>query len=348
MIINHIYNCYYYIFYFIVHYEYSIANMPKQIYNKQLIVDAYNNKKDNHLTNTMIMKLFNISNKTIYNYVNDDNLTDEIKRYKVPFPQKINDFIINYAINNHNFNFKKLRMKIKSKFNYYIKKNKLYNVLRDNNLSYKRANIKNTSIKTQRSLNDIKDLHNKITLINGDSKDNIIFTDEVHFNLDDVKNYGWNYKNKEVTFKKNSPSNIINKRFTVIASVSRKKKIGYTIIKDSCNAEKYKKHVKKISRISNQKYHYQDGARIHTAKIIKNTMQRLGIKIIQGIPYTPELNIIEYFFNVLKKKFKNIDLSKRHNIRNTIRKCWNSIDDQFLENTYNHVYDNIEFCNRCV
>lgn len=40
----------------------------------------------------------------------------------------------------------------------------------------------------------------------GVDKDNIIFTDEVHFVLDNINNYGWNYKNKEVTFIKNIPT----------------------------------------------------------------------------------------------------------------------------------------------
>ena len=170
----------------------------------------------------------------------------------------------------------------------------------------------------------------------------------MHFVLDSVNNYGWNYKNKEVTFIKNTPTKIVNKRVSVIASVSRKNKIDYTIIEGKCNAEKYKKHIKKVSKKCKQKYYYQDGARIHTAKIVKNSMQRLGIKNIQGIPYTPELNIIEYFFNVLKRKFKSIDITDRINVKNIIRKSWNSIDDRILENTYHHVYDDISFCNRCV
>ena len=110
-------------------------------------------------------------------------------------------------------------------------------------MTYKRANIKNTTANTKRFLSDIKNLHKTITSINGNVRDNIIFTDEVHFVLDNINNYGWNYKNKEVTFAKNTPTKIVNKRFTVIASVSRKNKIRYTFIEGKCNVEKYNKHV---------------------------------------------------------------------------------------------------------
>ena len=41
--------------------------MPKKVYNKHLIVKAYNNKKENHLTNYEIANLFNISTRSIYN-----------------------------------------------------------------------------------------------------------------------------------------------------------------------------------------------------------------------------------------------------------------------------------------
>ena len=94
--------------------------MPKKVYNKHLIVKAYNNKKENHLTNYKIAILFNISTRSIYNYLNDDNLTDDIKTNKTHIPQEINDFIVNYAINNHNFNCKKLRKKIKKTRNIYF------------------------------------------------------------------------------------------------------------------------------------------------------------------------------------------------------------------------------------
>lgn len=321
--------------------------MPKQINNKYLIVNTYNDKHNNHLTNSQIAKIFDISTKTIYNYINDDNLTDKIKRTSNDFPKEIIDFIIDRAVNNPNFNFKSMRKAIKNKFNVLIKKHKLYYILKNNGLTYKRANIKNTSQNTKRSLEEIQTLHNKITSINGQN-DNIIFTDEMHVRLDDVKTYGWNLKNKEVTFIKNTPKKLVNKRLSIIASVSRHKKTGYTIIYGSCNSIKYKKHVKKINKIDHKKYHYHDGCRIHTTKLVKNSMKRMGIKAIKGVPYTPELNIIEYFFNIIKKKIKSTDFKERVDINKFIKKCWNSIDNSVLSKIYGHVYDNIEFCNRCI
>jgi transposase len=322
--------------------------MPKKITNKYLIVAAHNDKINNGFTDDKIAKLFRVCRKTIHNYVNDPDLTDEIKRAKKEYPSKLIDFIIKRAVNNHNFNFKSMRKTIKKEFNFYIKKHELYRILKENNMTYKRANIKNTTRNTKRSLDDIQKLHNKITTINHDNIDDIIFTDEVHVKLDDVKTYGWNNKNTEVTFIKNTPKEILNKRVSLIASFSKNKKIGYSLTYGKCNGIKYKKHIKKINKIVHKKYHYHDGARIHTAKIVKNSMNRMGIKSIVGVPYTPELNIAEYFFNIFKKKIKSTFFDKRTNMTKLIRNCWNSIDDSVLSKTYEHVYNNIEFCNRCI
>ena len=57
-----------------------------------------------------------------------------------------------------------------------------------------------------------------------------------------------------------------------------------------------------MNKICHKKYHYHDNARIHTAKIVKSSMKRLGIIPINGIPYTSELNLSEYVINMFKQK----------------------------------------------
>ena len=209
--------------------------MPKKILNKYLILNAHKNKNNYGLTDNQIANIFKISRKTIYNYVNNPNLTINIKRNKKNIDPKIIEFIISRAVNNFNFNFKKMRIAIKKNFNIFISKHNLYKILKNNNLTYKKANIKNTTTNTNRSIDKIKNLHNKITSINNGNNDNIIFTDEAHIRFDDIKPYGWNYKNKEVTFTKNTPSNISNKRVSIIALISKNKKVGYSLIYNSCN-----------------------------------------------------------------------------------------------------------------
>ena len=77
-------------------------------------------------------------------------------------------------------------------------------------------------------------------------------------------------------------------------------------------------------------------------------MKRLGKKPIYGVPYTPELNISEYVINILKKKIYSTDFSERMDIHALMRKCWKSLDDGVISKIYDHVYDDIHFCDRCV
>ena len=41
-----------------------------------------------------------------------------------------------------------------------------------------------------------------------------------------------------------------------------------------------------------------------------------------------------------KTKIRNELMENRSNIKRMIRKCWNSVSDDVLVNTYRHVYDN--------
>ena len=286
--------------------------MPKLVYNKALIQKAYHNRHNTNLTVAQIAEIFNISRKSVYNYVNSPTLTDNIddsnynkrnKRSFSNFISEIIEFIKSKTINNRDFNFKSLRKKIKKEFKVNIKKGQLYSILSNEGITYKRANCKNTTVKAKRSLSEIKDLHTKITSINnGELEDNINFTDEVHISLDSIKRYGWNKSGEEVTFDKQVPSELVNKRISMIVTINKSGKVNYTITKGTCNADLYKKHIKKTNKICPKKYYYQDGAKIHSAKIVKNSMKRLGIIPITGVPYTPELNIAEYFLIFLNKK----------------------------------------------
>ncbi len=78
----------------------------------------------------------------------------------------------------------------------------------------------------------IKDKIDEIVKINGNN-DNVAFIDEVHIDISEINDYGWNESGNPVIFDKNVPKEIVNKRITVIACVSRKQKLGYKIYNKS-------------------------------------------------------------------------------------------------------------------
>ena len=88
--------------------------------------------------------------KWIYKYYNLNNHTFNFDTYKTNFKYNnlkitpsIETFILNSIDNNNNFNIKKIKTKIFSKFNVKFSKSTIYNVLHRNNLTYKKINIKN-------------------------------------------------------------------------------------------------------------------------------------------------------------------------------------------------------------
>ena len=332
--------------------------MPKLIPNKLLIKNAYNNRHTLGVSIHTLSLIFNIDPKTINNYKNtdDNDLIQPIKR--ISFMYLLSDDIINYilddAVNNPYFNVHKTRRYIKKTFNYTLTSHQIYCILKFNNITYKKVSIKNNYNKKTDQQNNIliNETINKVNNINNiDSKDDIIFTDEVHIDISETKNYGWNKKGDKVNFKNNIPNKIMNKRITVIASVSRSKKIGYKIYHDTVNGEKFNGYINYINKKSKIKNYFMDNARIHHYNKVKTNLKNKNKNVIYGVPYQPQLNIIENFFRSFKTKIKNELLEKRTNIKYFIRKtvfrlfnpsfagkCWNNVSTDVLKNTYNHVY----------
>ena len=80
--------------------------------------------------------------------------------------------------------------------------------------------------------------------------------------MSDVSNYGWNKKGEEVIFNVKIPNKIKNVRVSIIAAVSKNRKIGYQIHKDSVNGDKFNDFVNYIRKKTRSKNYYLDNAAI--------------------------------------------------------------------------------------
>lgn len=315
--------------------------MPKIIYNKKLIIDAYNNREKYKLTIKQISELFCIDPKTINNYRHKtDEFLNSNSINRCSFMHLLSDnimqFVIDGAINNPYFNTNVIIKNIKKKFKTVLSSTQIYTILKFNNITYKKATIKRKTKRSDQEINDmIETTIDKVT-----NTDDIIFTDEVHIEIADINKYGWNSSGKEVIFENDAHNKILNKRITVIASVSKSKNIAYKIYDKSVNGETFRNYMRYINKKTKCKNHFLDNARIHHYKKVKSTNERLKINTIYGVPYTPYLNIIENFFRSFKTKIRNELMENRLIIKRLIRKCWNSVSNNVLVNTYRHVYDN--------
>jgi len=79
-----------------------------------------------------------------------------------------------------------------------------------------------------------------------------------------------------------------------------------------------------------------DGASIHTAKIIKAYKDQNGMKTMSWPPKSPDLNIIENLWAILKhnirKEVNNIETIE--DLKAVIVKCWDNIPLSYVRSLY--------------
>ena len=179
-------------------------------------------------------------------------------------------------------------------------------------------------------INDIR--HNFSKEINEDVFLNSEFIDETSFCVNDIINYGYSEKGKEILKITKHSKN--KERLTLLSSIS-KDTLKYQIIKGSVNSDIYLKFITDNKDFLKNRNLVQDNARIHHSKKVKNYCLENNINMIYNPPYTPEFNPIELIFNKLKIEFKKLD---HKNIYNDINKCLNKICKEDVINSINHSF----------
>jgi transposase len=160
---------------------------------KTIVCDYYFANKGNQKI-TDILKLFKISNGTLYNWVNaykTNNLTEKIKYNKTSkYTLEIKQYIKNYVLKIKNFDYRKLIKNIKNKFSITVSKTMIYDIL--NMLKITRKKFNKRIIPDKKKLNSkIKKFKKELRTI---SKDDIICIDETGIDTHQTANYGWNIK----------------------------------------------------------------------------------------------------------------------------------------------------------
>ena len=129
-----------------------------------------------------LLFIFGICKSTLYNWLKlhtKDKLVEKQKYHKVSkYAINVKEYIIKYICKKINFNYKKVIMLVKNKFNINCSKSAIYLILKQNNITHKRIKIKtkfSTKLKTQKMINILK---KKVHMID---KKNIISIDESSF-----------------------------------------------------------------------------------------------------------------------------------------------------------------------
>ena len=288
---------------------------------KLTVVDTYIQKI---LKVVDIINIFQISKSSLFNWINkfkNNNLIQKTIR-NPKFSMEIKCYIRYYVCNKINFKYKLLIKNIKKKYKVNISKSSIYNILKKMKIKRKKIYKRHSYLSKSKRSQLFNEMKNKIK---NTSINKIISIDETSIDNHLDFNYGWGKVGKKI-IKKLRKYKI---RYTLICAITNKKVIHYNIIKGSANGNDFNKFIKELNKKINGKFVlFMDNARIHHYKPNKEYIEtNSNLDVIFNLPYSPEYNPIELFFNQIKTFIKNKSVN-----RNAIKK---NISDA-LQNT-NHL-----------
>lgn len=285
-----------------------------------------------------ISKSLNIHHHTIYSWINkyDYNIKNQInvteeKKENIPIRKSnkrylYKNIIVEYVKLNNGCSLDDIYRHINMK----ISKTSIKLLLKENKITHKRFKVhivgKSPEKINEERINFSKNL-NINEYLNG------IHIDESSVMITDHKNYGYSESGKVIKMTIMHKQN--RKKITLLKAISREKIISYDLIDGTVNSEIYLKFIKKIkeNELNKDKMIFQDNARIHHAKIIKEYALKENIKMKYNPAYSPEFNPIEYIFSIIKTDFRK----KNHNdLKKDIIDSIESIKLKDLENCYEY------------
>ena len=255
-----------------------------------LFINQYlNNVSLNNISNNLNISLQTLKRWIILysnNIVNkiplkNNNLERNKKLHGSNKKHKYNLEIVNYVYKNEGC----LLNDIYEVINKEISKSTICRILKENNISRKRCNIRVVC----KDINKIEELKKEFS--KSVKEEDFIeseFIDETSFCVNDVINYGYSEKGKEILkitkYSKNK------ERMTLLTSIS-KDFIKYKIIKGSVNSDIYLNFIDKNKEYLKNRNLVQDNARIHHSKKVKEFCKENNINMI----YNPliHLNLIQ-------------------------------------------------------
>ena len=85
----------------------------------------------------------------------------------------------------------------------------------------------------------------------------------------------------------------------------------------------------------------QDNAPTHKASIIKNFFRKNEWEVQEWPPYSPDLNIIENLWAIVKKRLAKQSVSWE-NLEEKVQEIWNSIELETVQKLYDSIPERLE------
>lgn len=301
-----------------------------------------------NLSKQNIAKIFNISQKTLYNWRKECENSDllnksvlEIKnklieqnniknktKYKSKLTDDVKEYIKKYIDKRITINIKKLLSNLRKKFDISIKKSTLYGWISNIGYSYKNVNKKNM-INCNKRKKKIRELKQKVQ--NLETNKTIISMDESHFRINEIPNKGWGPVGKKIYKNKYNKQ---RKGCSLLLGISKNKVYGYMIKDKAINGNDFTQFVKEHHEKDN--VYLIDNASIHRCEQFKEFVKENNIEVIYNIPYNPETNPIEHCFFPLKNEIKKRNITTYKKLKNILEKLIKKTNVENFKNYFEY------------
>ena len=257
-----------------------------------------------------VCEVFECSERSLKRWVerydknkNVDRKTRKLGSYKL---EKQHIQFIKETLRKHSdiqMNF--LQELLKSKFpKLDISRQYLSDIIRDNNITRKRATFKHFP-KTYRGniRNEKEELKEFFDVINKFKLEDIISIDETSVSTSLTHNYCRAFLGDRCI--KKTTNNEVFKKYSLVVAINNKKYIASELYQNGAvNAERFNDFLKNICSKVKGKLFVLDNGQIHKKESTKQIIKESGNYLVYTCPYHPRLNSIEQFFNQMKHYIK--------------------------------------------
>ena len=266
---------------------------------------------------------------------------DRKKREKCSY--KIKQIHINFIKdelkNNNDIHIQLLHQKLHNKFtDLSICRQYLSNIIRDNNITRKRATFEHFP-KTYRGKdrNEKEELKAFFNVIKKFNLDDIICIDESSLSTSLKYNYCRSILGDRCIIK--TDDNSVFKKYSYISAITNKECINSKLYDEgSVNAERFNIFLTKICDKVKNKLFILDNGQIHKKEETKKIIKDSGNFLLYTCPYYPRLNCIEQWFNQLKHYIKLDKPKNLIKLKESLNNSINKIKEKHYKNYFIYAY----------
>ena len=311
----------------------------------------YYNQINNYV---QVCKIFECSERSLKRWVeryetkkNVDRKTRKLGSYKL---EKQHIQFIKETLRTHNdiqMNFLHELLKVKfPKLD--ISRQYLSDIIRDNNITRKRATFKHFP-KTYRGniRNEKEELKEFFDVIRKYKLEDIISIDETSVSTSLTHKYCRAFLGDRCV--KKTTNNEVFKKYSLVVAINNKKCIASELYQNgSVNAERFNEFLTKICTKVKGKLFVLDNGKIHKKEETKQIIRESGNFLVYTCPYHPRLNSIEQFFNQMKHYIKLEKPNTFTALDESVKSSIGKIKQDNYENYFIYAYNKDYYKNKQV